>query len=53
MRARYFYGYNIVAASFVIQGVCIGEMFAYGAFFKELQTELGWSQAMISGVFSM
>jgi MFS family permease len=53
VRARYFYGYNIVAASFVIQGVCIGAMFAYGVFFKELQTELGWSRAMISGAPSL
>ena len=53
MRARYFYGYNIVAASFVIQGVCIGAMFAYGVFFKELQAELGWSRAMISGASSL
>ena len=53
MRARYFYGYNIVAASFVIQGVCIGAMFAYGVFFKELQAELGWSRATISGASSL
>ena len=53
MRARYFYGYNIVAASFVIQAVCIGAMFAYGVFFKELQAELGWSRAMISGASSL
>lgn len=53
MRARYFYGYNIVAASFVIQGVCIGAMFAYGVFFKELQAELGWSRTTISGASSL
>ncbi len=53
MTARYFYGYNIVAASFVIQGVCIGALFAYGVFFKELQTELGWSRATISGASSL
>jgi len=28
-------------------------MFAYGVFFKELQTELGWSRAMISGASSL
>lgn len=53
MRGKYFYGYNIVAASFVIQGVCIGALFAYGIFFKELQNEYGWSRATISGASSL
>lgn len=53
MRAKNFYGYNIVAAGFVIQAVCIGAMFTYGVFFKELQVELGWSRATISGASSL
>ena len=53
MRARYFYGYNIVAAGFVIQAVSIGALFAYGVFFKEFQTEFGWSRATISGASSL
>lgn len=53
MKARYFYGYNIVAAGFVIQGVSIGALFTYGVFFKEFQTELGWSRAVISGASSL
>ncbi len=53
MRAKYFYGYNIVAAGFIIQGVCIGAMFTYGVFFKEFQAEFGWSRAMISGASSL
>ena len=53
MKARYYYGYNIVAAGFIIQGVCIGAMFAYGVFFKELQAEFGWSRAIISGASSL
>ena len=53
MKARYFYGYNIVAAGFTIQAVCIGAMFAYGVFFKELQAEFGWSRATISGASSL
>jgi MFS transporter, OFA family, oxalate/formate antiporter len=53
VRAKYFYGYNIVAAGFVIQGVCIGAMFTYGVFFKEFQAEFGWSRAMISGASSL
>ena len=53
MRKKYFYGYNIVAAGFVTQAVCIGAMFTYGVFFKELQAAFGWSRAIISGASSM
>ena len=53
VRAKYFYGYNIVAAGFVIQAVCIGVMFTYGVFFKEFQAEFGWSRATISGAPSL
>ena len=53
MRSRYFYGYNIVAAGFTIQAVCIGAMFAYGVFFKEFQAEFSWSRATISGASSL
>jgi len=53
VKSRYFYGYNIVAAGFTIQAVCIGAMFAYGVFFKELQAEFGWSRAIISGASSL
>lgn len=53
MRARYFYGYNIVAAGFIIQAVCVGSMFTYGVFFKDFQAEFGWSRAAISGAASL
>lgn len=53
MKSRYFYGYNIVAAGFLIQAVCIGAMFTYGVFFKVFQEEFGWSRAMISGASSL
>ncbi len=53
MKTRYFYGYNIVAAGFTIQAVCIGALFAYGIFFKEIQAEFGWSRATISGASSL
>ena len=48
-----FDGYRIVAAGFVIQGVVIGAMFAYGVFFRELEAEFGWSRTMISGASSL
>ena len=53
MKTKYFYGYNIVAAGFIIQAVCIGAMFTYGIFFKEFQAEFGWSRALISGAMSL
>jgi len=53
LKEKYFYGYNIVAAGFVIQGVCIGSMFAYSVFFREFITEFGWSRTMISGASSL
>jgi MFS family permease len=53
VKAKYFYGYNIVAASFVIQAVSIGSFVTYGVFFKEFQAEFGWSRTMISGASSL
>jgi len=53
VRTKYFYGYNIVASGFVIQAVGIGAMFTYGVFFKEFQSEFGWSRATISGASSL
>jgi MFS family permease len=53
LREKYFYGYNIVAAGFIVQGAFIGAMFTYGVFFNELQAEFGWSRAMIAGASSL
>ena len=53
MKTKYFYGYNIVAAGVIIQAVCIGARFTDGIFFKEFQTEFGWSRAVISGAMSL
>ncbi len=48
-----YYGYTIVAASFVIQGTIVGAIFTYGVFFDALHTELGWSRAVISAGSSL
>ena len=53
MKTKYFYGYNIVAAGFLVQAVSIGAMFTYGVFFKEFETAFGWSRAMVSGASSL
>ena len=52
MKTPLYYGYRIVAASFLIQGVTIGGNFAYGVLFKELEAEFGWSRATIAGASS-
>ena len=53
MKEKYFYGYNIIAAGFIIQAICVGTAVAYGVFFKEFQDEFGWSRATISGASSL
>lgn len=53
MGVKYFYGYNIVGAGFIIQGICYGATFTYGLFFNEFQSEFGWSRTMISGAASL
>jgi len=53
VRSKYFYGYNIVAAGFIIQAVCVGSFFTYGIFFRVFLAEFGWSRATISGASSL
>jgi len=45
-------GIAIVVASFLIQGVTVGGMFAYGLLFTEFEAAFGWSRATISGALS-
>ena len=52
-KPRRFYGYTIVAACFLIQGIGVGSFIAYGVFFPSLIDTFGWSRAMISGALSM
>lgn len=46
---RFFYGYIIVFACFLIQSIGIGTYVAFGVFFKPLLAEFGWSRATVSG----
>ncbi len=52
-KPAYFYGYNIVAASFGIQAIGIGILIAFGVFFKPLLVDFGWSRATLSGAQSL
>ncbi|MFO7715094.1 MFS transporter [Desulfosarcina sp.] len=52
-KSNFFYGYIIVAACFLIQGIGIGSYIAYGVFFPSLLAEFGWSRTTISGASSV
>jgi len=49
---RFFYGYIIVAAGFIILITMFSTRYAFGVFFKPLQAEFNWTRAMTSGAFS-
>ena len=51
--SKFFYGYIIVPACFLIQGIGVGTFVAFGVFFKPLLAEFGWSRATISGASSL
>ncbi len=53
MRKRYFYGFNIVAAGFIIQAAGGGALATYGIFFNFIQADFGWERAAISGATSV
>ncbi len=50
---RFFYGYVLVAASFLLQAIGWGAYNSFGVFFNPLMTEYGWSRAGISGAVSV
>lgn len=52
-KPRFFYGYVIVLASFIIMGVMWGAFYSFGVFFNPLLEEFGWTRAMTSGAFSL
>ena len=51
-KPRFFYGYVVVMAAFIIQVVMFGPRMSFGVFFKPLLNEFGWTRALISGAFS-
>jgi MFS family permease len=50
---KIFYGYYIVAASFIIMVVIWAAYYSYGVFFKPLIAEFRWTRATTSGAFSL
>jgi MFS family permease len=52
-KSKIYYGYVIVASTFVIMVAMIGTVFTFGVFFTPMLTEFGWGRAVLSGAFSM
>jgi MFS family permease len=50
---RFFYGYVVVAAALLIDLVMAGIHFTFGAFFKPVSAEFGWTRAATSGAFTL
>jgi MFS family permease len=48
---RFFYGWYIVAASFIILFFNSGARYAFGVMFKPIVQEFGWSRGLVSLVF--
>ncbi len=52
-KPRFYYGYIVVMASFIIMMLMIGTYITFGIFFKPLLTEFGWTRAMTSSALSL
>lgn len=52
-RPRFFYGYAIVLASFLILMIACGAQYSFGVFFKPVLSEFGWTRAITSGAYSL
>jgi MFS transporter, OFA family, oxalate/formate antiporter len=52
-KSRFFYGYIILAASFLILFIVGGTIISFGVFLKPVLNEFGWSRAIFSGANSL
>lgn len=50
---KFFYGYTVALAAFLILVITQGTLYTFGVFFKPLSAEFGWTRAMTSGAFSL
>lgn len=49
---RFYYGYIVVGAAFLIMAISSGAIYSFSVFFAPLQSEFEWSRAVTSGAFS-
>jgi len=52
-KPRFFYGYLIVFAGFVIQLIAWGAFTTFGVFFNPLLDQFGWTRELLSGASSL
>lgn len=50
---RFYYGYVVVAVSFIIMVIAQGLFIVFGLFINPLLAEFGWTRAAISGAYSV
>jgi MFS family permease len=50
---KFFYGYIVVMASFLILVSMYGTLYSFGVFFKPVLSEFGWTRAMTTGAYSL
>ena len=52
-KPKFFYGYVIVFASFIVMVMVFGLNYSFGIFLKPLIADFGWTKALISGAYSL
>jgi MFS family permease len=52
-KPKFFYGYIVAVATFVIMAMTGGLWVIFGVFFKPMLTEFGWTRATLSGAASL
>ena len=52
-KPRFFYGYVVASAVFLIMMLSWGTLYSFGIFFKPLLNEFGWTRSTISTAFSL
>ena len=52
-KPKFFYGYTVVIAGFLILVLMYGTLYSFGVFFAPLLTEFGWTRAITSGAYSL
>ena len=53
VRPRFFYGYIVVGAAFLIVAIAYGSYNSFGVFFESLLIDFDWNRATISGALSL
>lgn len=53
MHPRWFYGYAIVAAGFLVQFLLWGSYYAFGVFLVPITEEFDWSRTLVAGAYML